>query len=221
VETMDRRTFLERSAAVAGGLAIAGPLEAFGARIRTGRRVKHPGYGPLVDLGRSLAPGRLPAPNPPEAGAAHERSRPGLQSPAHAEPLRRDAAFGDPVTGDTILIRNHENRRRNPLTVETPVIVPNPYDGAIRPQDGLPFCHGGVTRLVVQTRELQSSTAVLGGTIWNCAGGVTPWGTWLSCEEEAANSGVSTAQSSAGPSSRRRPFTASIVAGASGISPCT
>ena len=81
-------------------------------------------------------------------------------------------ANGGPVT----LVRNHEVGRQ-----PEPAIGPADlsYD-AMAP--------GGTTTLVVdaKSRALVRDFVSLSGTLINCAGGPTPWGSWISCEETVA-----------------------------------
>ncbi|MEQ9093855.1 MAG: DUF839 domain-containing protein, partial [Miltoncostaeaceae bacterium] len=104
--TIDRSTFLRRGAAAAAGLTVAGPLFAFQSRVAAGKPLAGPGYGPLIDRGELALP----------RGFTYKVvSREGeMMSDGNPTPGIFDGMGSFPGPNNTtILIRNHENRRRS------------------------------------------------------------------------------------------------------------
>lgn len=59
---------------------------------------------------------------------------------------------------------------------------------------------GGTTTTIYNpaSRKTERQFLSLGGTEWNCDGGKTPWGSWLSCEESFGKIGVDNSDTGAG-----------------------
>lgn len=96
-------------------------------------------------------------------------------SDGHATPPKHDGMAAFQVGRELRLVRNHEVTN-NERGIPGSAIGPNPYDSA---------AGGGTTTLIIDphTREIVKDFVSLSGTLINCAGGPTPWGSWISCEE--------------------------------------
>jgi hypothetical protein len=178
---MKRRQVLRGGAIGAGGLALA---NAFGALAGTGRKARAAGgFGPLAAkkaLNDPTGPDYLALPEGftyTVFGKAGTVMDDGVVTPRIHD---GGACFWNEGEGKIYYVRNHEVGG-----------APN-FAGAasgVPSYDAGSGAGGGTTTLVIDPDSglLVRSYASLQGTRRNCAGGTTPWGSWLTCEEDLEN----------------------------------
>jgi uncharacterized protein len=175
---LSRRDFLVKTGASGVCIALTGSVEGlFTSLPAAGAAGPADGYGPLV----SDPDGILDL---PEGFSYRILSREGepMLSGQGPVPSRFDGMGSFRASGGrTFLVRNHEVGPTGPHKVPTAGLNTT-YD---------PMGGGGTTNLVIDDEGQAAQEYVsLGGTAINCSGGITPWGTWLTCEETEDRAGT-------------------------------
>lgn len=194
--TISRRQFLRNASAVTLGFTGLHILVGCGASSQLVSESGSAGYGPLkpdpdgiLDLPEGFSYTIV--------SRTGERMDDGFFVPAMHDGM---AAFRGP-RDRTILVRNHEiSTGAEPASgafgennhLMQKLNGSSVYDGG---RNGTP-CLGGTTTLVYDTRRqtLENHYLSLAGTLRNCAGGPTPWNTWITCEETVVRAGDTLAE---------------------------
>jgi secreted PhoX family phosphatase len=184
---LSRRALVRGGAGAAAAFAITSPFEAL-ARGLGQRKPVSPDYGELVE---AIDPRTgLPLLKLPKGfryvsfGWTGDPLADGRPTPGgHDGGVALHGGFGR-----VIYIRNHELSYRADATYQSSFASPAlTYDPGHAP--------GGTTNLEFDVRRGRYIRAwsSLSGTIRNCAGGGTPWNTWLTCEENLSELSSETA----------------------------